>query len=353
VYLDWLRGVAVLIMIEAHTFDAWTIASDRTHAAYGWAVIIGGMGAPLFLFLAGVSVVLAATARSTAFGSTHAAARSVRGRGWRIFLYAFLFRLQSFLLSPGAPLVSLLKVDILNIMGPSIVVAAWLWERGRRFSAQLALMVAATIGISMCTPLVRAARWIDVLPDPLGWYLRPAAGHTNFTLLPWTGFVTAGAAAGLWLVHAAGSRDDHRNIGAIAIAGTAIAAASFAASLLPPIYAHTNFWTSSPTFFFLRVGVLLLAVAAAWVWEQWVRLVKWSPIVILGVESLFVYWVHVEIVYGFLTMPLHRRLPLGLMPFAFAAVSGLMLGAAVLKQRVSARWHRRARAQPHETLRTS
>ena len=42
-YLDWLRGVAVLIMIEAHTLDAWTRVDDRGHAAYGWAMILGGI----------------------------------------------------------------------------------------------------------------------------------------------------------------------------------------------------------------------------------------------------------------------------------------------------------------------
>jgi len=45
-------------------------------------------------------------------------------RGLEIFLLAFVFRAQSFIVSPGNPLVSLLRVDILNIMGPSIVVAA-------------------------------------------------------------------------------------------------------------------------------------------------------------------------------------------------------------------------------------
>ena len=29
-YLDWLRGVAVLIMVEAHLFDAWVRVIDRS-----------------------------------------------------------------------------------------------------------------------------------------------------------------------------------------------------------------------------------------------------------------------------------------------------------------------------------
>ena len=43
-YLDWLRGVSVLIMIEAHTLDAWTRLDARHNGAYGWAMILGGFG---------------------------------------------------------------------------------------------------------------------------------------------------------------------------------------------------------------------------------------------------------------------------------------------------------------------
>jgi hypothetical protein len=57
-YLDWVRGVGVLIMIEAHVLDAWTSAADRTRPVFGYAMILGGFGAPLFMFLAGVAVAL-------------------------------------------------------------------------------------------------------------------------------------------------------------------------------------------------------------------------------------------------------------------------------------------------------
>ena len=53
-YVDCARGLAVLIMIEAHTMDSWTRAVDRQGAAYRYAMILGGFAAPLFLFLAGL-----------------------------------------------------------------------------------------------------------------------------------------------------------------------------------------------------------------------------------------------------------------------------------------------------------
>ena len=61
-YLDWLRGVTVLVMIEAHAFDAWTRPDEKARAAYGWLMVLGGMAAPAFLFMAGIAVALGAAA---------------------------------------------------------------------------------------------------------------------------------------------------------------------------------------------------------------------------------------------------------------------------------------------------
>jgi uncharacterized membrane protein len=76
-YLDWMRGLAVLIMIEAHVMDAWLLTADRSGTAYRNAVVLGGFGAPLFLFLAGVAIVLAAESKRRRLGSDSAAAAAV------------------------------------------------------------------------------------------------------------------------------------------------------------------------------------------------------------------------------------------------------------------------------------
>ncbi len=346
-YLDWLRGVAVLIMIGGHTFDSWTLPADRTRPVYGWAVLVFGFGGPLFLLLAGVSVSLAASARAARLRSDAAAVRTVRRRGWQIFLYAFLFRLQSFVLNPGSPLWTLLKVDILNVMGLAIVASASLWGVARRTTGRVLALGGATVAVAMLTPLLREAPMLGILPDPLEWYVRPVPGRTNFTLFPWSGFVTAGAIVGLVLERAPDPQRLRRAMAGIALAGLLLAVGGYGASYLPPLYPAVNFWTSSPTFFFLRTGVVLIAVGLAWAWAQRPRAAsRWSPLVLLGVESLFVYWIHVEMVYGVLTRPLHCQLPLPWTVAAFAAFTLLMLGAVVLKRRGEATWRaRRARVR--------
>jgi uncharacterized membrane protein len=47
----------VLIMVEAHVLDAWTDPADRARPLFGYAMMLAGFGARLFLFLAGVAAV--------------------------------------------------------------------------------------------------------------------------------------------------------------------------------------------------------------------------------------------------------------------------------------------------------
>ena len=122
-------------------------------------------------------------------------------------------------------------------------------------------------------------------------------------------------------------------------AGGVIGACAYAASYLPPIYAHTNYWTSSPTFFFVRLGIMLVLVPGAFAWnrasEGWWR--GWSPLRDFGVSSLFVYWIHVEMVYGILTAPIHRALSFAQVLVAMGLFAGFLFALVMGKKRLGSR----------------
>jgi hypothetical protein len=82
----------------------------------------------------------------------------------------------------------------------------------------------------------------------------------------------------------------------------------------------------------LRVGVLIAAIPIAYAWTSLAR--RQSPVQELGIASLFVYWIHVEMVYGFLTWPIHRRLTFGQSWLALAVFTGVLYGLVKLKNRV-------------------
>jgi len=77
----------------------------------------------------------------------------------------------------------------------------------------------------------------------------------------------------------------------VAVAGVCIYAAGMALGFVD--YSFT-----SPHYFFVRLGWLLLILYGAFLWSQRAEAVRWSPLIVLGQSSLIVYWVHIEIVYG-------------------------------------------------------
>src|SRR5262249_21271503 len=150
--------------------------------------ILGGFAAPLFLWLAGLCLVLSAERTQMKTGRRSAGAEAVIRRGAENFILSFLFRVSALVLSPGSPPVTLVRVDILNVMGPAMAAAGLVWAIGRnRSGAALACSLVA-IALAMVTPIVREAAWVGFLPAWAQWYLRPSGDHTNFTLLPWAGF---------------------------------------------------------------------------------------------------------------------------------------------------------------------
>jgi uncharacterized membrane protein len=339
-YIDWARGIAVLIMIQAHALDAWTRIADRSSRAFGYVLVLGGFAAPMFLWLAGVGLVLSAERVLQKTGRRSAAAEAVVRRGAQIFILAFLFRLQAFIISPGSSPVTLFRVDILNVMGPAMAVAGLLWAIGRnRRGAALACGLMA-IALAMATPLVRQAAWVNLLPIWTQWYLRPFGDHTTFTLLPWAGFVFAGATYGSLLAQAQDARREPWVVASLTLTGAAVLALGLFTASRPSIYPVSNFWTSSPTYFAVRTGILMLALsvlfAVTWI-ERWVA----RPLFVLerfGRNSLFIYWIHVELVYGYTTWVIHRRLPLWGTALAYVVFCAAMFGAMLLRDRVVNWW---------------
>jgi uncharacterized membrane protein len=345
-YIDWYRGLAVVAMIEAHTFDAWTALSSRGTLTYWYVQLIAGTGAPIFLFLAGVSVAMASGSKARRGLDHYDASRAMQRRGLQIFALALLFRAQAWLLSPGATLYGILKVDILNIMGPAIVGAALVWGLVRHAGRRIAALAGVAAIFALLAPPVRASVWMAALPDPLEWYFRPWAGRTTFTFFPWAGFVFAGAAVGVLIDRARDTAQEARLNLWFGAAGIAIAGAALAASYQPSPYRDSYFWTSSPSFFFLRVGLLVAALGASYLWMRRPTAHRFSPFVQFGRTSLFVYWIHVEMVYGFISTPLHKALTLPQACVAFLLFTAFMFALSMWKTRIAADWKGRSGSSP-------
>jgi uncharacterized membrane protein len=317
-YIDWMRGLACVMMFQTHCYDAWLGGNARKSTFFMWSQVGGTLPAPLFLFLAGISLALVTNKlRQKGFHPNQIARTSIR-RGGEILILGFLFRLQEFVIAWGwAPWSDLLRVDVLNIIGVSLMLmgaVCWivlaLADRFPGSPSRLPIALAGTavgvaLAISLLTPLLWTtwrARW---LPWPLESYLdgvhnfgQPQA--TLFPIFPWAGFAFAGLAVG-FLLFSDWSRQ--RQATTFWLAGAGGAGLIFVARWLDArplqLYPVYDYWHTSPEFFLLRVGLLLIVLSAAYVWCHW-GAGQWgfSPLIQLGQTSLLVYWVHLEFVYG-------------------------------------------------------
>jgi uncharacterized membrane protein len=195
------------------------------------------------------------------------------------------------------------------------------------------MFAAVAAALTLLTPIVRAMPELAWLPDPIEWYLRPTPGRTNFTLFPWAGFVFGGAAVGV-LIDGHRLANTRRLQAKLAVAGVLGIWLAYEISLRPSLYARSDYWTTSPSFFLLRVGLLTLLLPLSYAWTNAPfrhKLSFWSPLEELGRASLFVYWIHVEMVYGFFSRPIRRSLSLEGALVAYVLFTAFLLAAVRLK----------------------
>jgi uncharacterized membrane protein len=57
-YIDWMRGLACVLMFQTHCYDSWLGGGARQSRFFMWSQVFGTFPAPLFLFLAGMSFAL-------------------------------------------------------------------------------------------------------------------------------------------------------------------------------------------------------------------------------------------------------------------------------------------------------
>src|SRR6185312_4679666 len=122
--VDWLRGLAVLLMIQTHLYDAWCSPAAKTTVEYGWTRFWGGIPSRLFLLLVGVSMAIRYEHQMAAGADRRTMVRTAAKRGLEILILGYLFRLQEYLLGGAYDWHDLFRVDILNCIGLSMIAAA-------------------------------------------------------------------------------------------------------------------------------------------------------------------------------------------------------------------------------------
>jgi uncharacterized membrane protein len=350
-YIDWMRGLACVLMFQTHCYDSWLSPSLRQGKFFMYSQLGGTFPAPLFLFLAGISFALVVERLRKKNFTSGQIARSTILRGAEVFGFGLLFRLQEYLIAWGwAPSSDLLRVDILNTIGMSMMlmgVLCWITLSidSKRTRTRLIFFPAITaLLISVLTPLL----WTTWRPDWLPW---PIESYVNgvhnlgvpqawiFPIFPWSGFAFAGLSVGFVLQGEWTRAAESKIFGALGVVGLIFVFMARAFDAAPhQLYAVYDYWHTSPNFFLLRLGMLMAILAASYGWCRW-GAGQWgfSPLIQLGQASLLVYWVHIEFVYGRVSILPKHSVGIRTATFGLLLIFLAMLALAFLRTRMKGR----------------
>lgn len=317
-------------MMQTHAYDAWLAPGERHGGFYRWSRLLGGYPAPLFLFLAGLSLALVSDAQATRAGRVDA--RALGRRGFEVFGYALLFRLWMFTTSGFARGSDLLRVDVLNCIGLAMVIVAWAGLAWRSRRARAAACLGLGAAIAALTPFAWDAPWPRASLGPLLGYVSGRVPGSFFPLFPWAAFAACGAAVGVLLGWAQAHAREGQAMAWVAAAGGAAIPAGLALDRLPTLGPRYDFWYTSPSYTLVKCGIVMLVLSAAYAWSLCPWASRPSPLRQLGRTSLLVYWTHVEIVYGGIVAPaLRRTLDVAQASFALAILTLVMLLLSLLR----------------------
>lgn len=307
-WLDGMRGLAVLAMIEAHVVNVFLRPEWWEQGRLSGLSYFNGLVAPAFLWIAGHAQGLSAWRRVEAgegrwpgraarrllliwvigYGLHHPG--DWRAESWRAF---------------GA-------VDVLQCLAASLLLLLVLgWGAARLPAGRRAVLAAAVAGTGAAAVL--AGEWARNWRSGI-WALDAyfdVSGESLFPLVPWFGFAALGflMSAGKW------------RPGWVLAAGGLL--------MLTP--QPEEFFKAAPEFFLERTGWLLAGVVLV----RWVLERAGTPrlLVFAGREALFLYVAHLILIHW---TPAVR----GAGRFGPAEVAGLTAGVAGLSLALAWAWRR-------------
>lgn len=306
-FLDVYRGLIVFLMIEGHVVRELLLPSLQTSGLFRYHELLHGVTGPGFLFGAGITFGISVQHRWSEFLSLTATLfRRLRRIGLLILIgYALhlpFFSLQKTLsASTEAQWLGFYSFDVLQCIGFTLLAAHLIMILVRKEQWFPVFLSLAMGGILFATPYMWDADFTE-LPVAVTTALQGSLGSV-YPLFPYSAFLFAGAFASYEFMKFAQTGREGVfmkrlvlvGIG-LTVGGTALLAATNGSG------SGEEFWNSDPVIMLVKLGSLFVLLGGAWLIERQLRArsndvtIRW--IVLMGIESLFVYALHLVLLYG-------------------------------------------------------
>lgn len=302
-------------MLEGHVLRAVLNADAQRAPWFILHELVHGITGPGFLFGAGFAFAIATQRR---WEKLIAWTPALLQRIWRVVLivgigYALhipYFSLRKTLeQSTPEQWDALLTFDVLQCIGLTLLSLRLLLVLVRSERLFVWSTIGFLLAIVYATPFAWETQVTANLPALFAQTLNGLRG-SPFPIFPFSGFLLAGTIVAWQFLRQAQEGMEGKFIRNLAMMGVFLIVAGYLIDLIPvQQYATYNFWYTSPNYFWIRLGFLLLLLSGLWLFESKVRHREdhdvWMPtwLIHLGIESFAVYIAHLIVLYGWVTNP--------------------------------------------------
>jgi uncharacterized membrane protein len=289
-------------MFVVHSAYPWLAKTHHKGPYYGWLMEIAGIIAPVFMFLAGVSiVVLARRARGDEL-RTYSLKRRVALRGAQILALGYALRFAFWYLDDfRGSWTRILKVDILQCIGVGLIVFPWLaWPKKKLNLPALLLFFAFPVAHLVFFQL-RPEQWLHA---GLAAYLTTSPKLAAFPFVPYGMWIAFGLfVGGLCPMETKEPKREAAVIGGLAAGAVLLFVLSYGVEQLAHRVSFYRLWGEAHPYKGLLHGFL---AKGSWVLVSFgvfravgpaVPKLPFSPLATLGRSSLFCYCTHLFVIY--------------------------------------------------------
>jgi hypothetical protein len=308
VFIDLYRSAVILLMLEGHVMRTLLPTDVQRSAWFQIHEFMHGLSAPAFLFGAGLTFVISTRKRWAAFHHWGPPlARRVR-RLLLVFLLGVGLHLPYFsirkIIMEGTlqDQLRLFQFDVLHCIGVGLLVLHALVFFFRTEVRFYGLVLATIVSVVFLTPVL----WdVDLLRFVPPFFAQMVNGNhgSPFPMFPYLGFLFTGVIVSWEFLLARDQRREEAFMVKLFFLGAVVILSGMAFDFIPfSLYPTYNYWFTSPSYFLVRNGALMVLLPIFWyVGRTRDQIPRY--LTVLGVESLFVYVLHLIVIYGSVLNP--------------------------------------------------
>lgn len=299
-FIDVLRGLAVIWMIETHVVDVVLYKGWKTGFLYHYLNVSNGFVAVTFLFCAGAGFWLAAQKKADDYKHFKPALWSYLKKIGFILAVAYSLHLPVFSFRGALNFTSeqmayFMQIDVLQTICYSSILALIILMITPKTSWVKYISAALALTFFSLTKTVWYSDPYSYLPGFLGFMVE-APPVSKFPLFPWAGYFFTGIAVTAFFMQA---KDKMKLAKIMAISAFILPIIIFILKDGVGVLDQPDWWRISPFHNIYRVSVSIMCFSLFYIFEKKYRGTRIGDhLVVAGQESLFLYVSHLVLVYG-------------------------------------------------------